>query len=334
MNANIKALLDDLGLPYKGNSKSFILTCPRCSKKDKAYIRKSDGRFVCWRCKEIDGFSGKAEYFFKEVCGLTLPEIKERLYGANETPLGVFVDIEVRDFFGPDDEVPEWIPDSLPEVDLHPDFRDLSSPFSKRGVDYLEGRGVPVSVAEQYGILFWPARQSIVFPVYARGRLLGWQTRTILPTEFFDENRLRMVRYPKALTSTGLRKDRTLMFADRIQGDHAILCEGPIDALKAHLCGGNVASMGKAVSHYQLSLLQHSGIKKLYLALDPDAFLESARILREMWSYMEVYDMRPPQKYADLGEMPMDEVKELFAGAPRVSPNHIFLHLDRTIFDV
>lgn len=117
------------------------------------------------------------------------------------------------------------------------------------------------------------------------------------------------------------------MFSDRINAEHAVLCEGPIDALKAHLCGGNVAALGKGVSSHQLELLKHSGITRLYLALDPDAFVESQNILKLMVQYVEVYDMRPPQPYKDLGEMPMEEVKVLMDQAPKLDANHMFLYL-------
>ena len=120
------------------------------------------------------------------------------------------------------------------------------------------------------------------------------------------------------------------MFGDRITGDHAVLCEGPVDALKAHLCGGNVCSLGKLVSIYQLNLLRNSGIRKLYLALDPDAFMEAGRLLRDVADELEVYDMRPPASLSDdtdLGKMSLEAVRDLMVAAPRLDRHHMFLYL-------
>jgi hypothetical protein len=117
------------------------------------------------------------------------------------------------------------------------------------------------------------------------------------------------------------------MFFDRLQGQkHAVLCEGPMDALKAHLCGGNVASMGKAVSRAQLQLLRNAGVERLYIALDPDAQEEANRIARQVGMDMKVYNMMAPAPYKDLGEMHFDAVRELFQSARRMGPGDLFLN--------
>jgi hypothetical protein len=173
--------------------------------------------------------------------------------------------------------------------------------------------------------MFWPAESRVVFPVTSNEKLLGWQSRTILPDKWIGEDG-EIHSVPKALTYSGLAKDRTLMFADRIVGSHAVLCEGPIDAIKAHLVGGNVASLGKAVSKYQLNLLVNSGITKLYIGLDPDASDEVSGIIRKLSEYdIEIYDMRPPN--GDLGAMTFEAVYDLYLNAPKVNAANIFLNL-------
>jgi hypothetical protein len=319
----IRLLLEDDGIKYTQNHKSLILKCPKCRKSDKLYIRKSDGRFVCWVCADTEGFSGKPEWALAALTGRDIGDLRKHLYGASG-PTTLFLDIRAEDFFAEDDEIPIFIPDELPEVLPAPGFVELAG---SPGATYLAKRGIPLPVALEYDIKYWPAEGSVVFPVVSRGRLVGWQTRKIGKTEWVDEDSGVTIKIPKAMTSVGLKKERVLMFGDRITGDHAILCEGPIDAIKATQCGGNVASLGKLVSRTQLELLKHSGISKLYLALDPDAFIESAKILKEMSRYMKVFDMRPPEPYKDLGEMPMAEVKHLMDNAPLLGPNHIFIYL-------
>jgi hypothetical protein len=118
------------------------------------------------------------------------------------------------------------------------------------------------------------------------------------------------------------------MFIDNLIGsDHAILCEGPIDALQCTLAGGGIAALGKAVSKSQLALLKYSGVRKLYIGLDPDAFIESNSMLRDMCNSMEIYDMAAPEPYGDLGEMSMGSVLELYKNAKRIGPTHMFFNL-------
>lgn len=321
----IPELLAEAGIGKpKQNSKSFILSCPRCLKKDKLYIRKTDGRFACWVCKERDGFQGAPEYALTELTGKTISELQRLLYGLETAHGAVSLDLDITDFFDEESEEIQ-LQNTLPEVMENPDFRDLDSEWGAPGLSYLESRGIPLAVAQEYGIKYWPGRSRVVFPVRSQGRLLGWQSRYIKPTEYIDEETGEVVKIPKALTYEGLKKEQALMFADRITGDHAILAEGPIDAIKAHLCGGNVASLGKAVSQTQLNLLKFSGITKLYLGLDPDAAIEAQKLVSRLSGDLELYDMRPPS--GDLGAMSFEQVYELYRSAKRVTPANLFLYL-------
>jgi hypothetical protein len=321
----LKDLLSEAGLEkVKENSKSYIFDCPRCHKKDKLYLRKTDGRFVCWICKETDNFQGAPEFLFTELLGTPVGELRRKIWGIDGPVATVHIQIELKDFFGDEDEI-EVIDSPMLPVEPNPEFRALTSQWSVRGVEYLASRGVPIEVALRYGIQYWPMAKRIVFPVKSNGLLLGWQSRYIEATEGIDEDD-NPFKVLKALTYDGLKKDKVLMFADRITDKHAILCEGPMDAIKCDLVGGNVCSMGKAVSKRQLELLKNSGISKLYLGLDPDASREVERIVKEMSSFMEIYDMRPPT-HTDLGAMSFEEVKELFYKAPKVTSANIFVYL-------
>lgn len=325
--ATLKALLDEGGVKYRQNSQSFILPCPRCRKRDKLYIRKSDGRFVCWICRDTEGFSGAPEWVLTELLSRPVSELRPLLYGTEETPAELFLDAQLLDFMEEGSPEAGFLVPDLPEVLPDPGFRDLDSQAGARGREYLESRGIPLDVALEYGIKYHASESRVIFPVVSRGRLLGWQARYIGETSFYDEEADLPITIPKVLTTPGLRKDLTLMFGDRIRGDHVVLTEGPVDAIKAHLCGSNVAAMGKGVSRVQLQLLKNSGVKKLYLGLDPDAFVESQKILHTMVDDIMVYDLRPPAQFSDLGKMSMAQVRELFDKAPRIDRNYLFLYL-------
>lgn len=315
-------LIQDSGLSYRQNSVSWIFSCPRCGKKDKLYIRKRDGRFVCWVCAETDGYKGRPEYALADLLSRSVSELQDQLYGYTrpETADGA-LEVKLLDFMEPQEI------EAKPSMQrlFPPDFVPIGSKSAANGAKYLEGRGIPLMIAEQYGIHYWPAKRRVVFPIRDNNVLVGWQDRTIDPTEIVTESGIYTV--PKAITSKGTDREHLLMFGDRMVGSpHVIVSEGPIDAIKAHLCGGNVATMGKAISNGQIKKILDSGIQNIYLALDPDAAPEMDRIIKA-FNGLNVYSMVPPKPFGDLGEMSMEAVLDLFHTAPKISHANIFVHI-------
>jgi hypothetical protein len=326
----IQDLLEEGGVSFKKNSLSFIMTCPRCNKKDKLYIRRSDGRFVCWFCKEVDGYQGKPEYALADLLGLSVGELQQKLHGS-VSPDTLFFDPKIFDFRNEEDndiiELPEAF--QLEEVFWPYEFFPIEDEASLRGRAYLEGRGIPLDVAMKYGIRYCPPKRRVVFPVMVEGKLVGWQERLIVPHRNFNVDLAAWMEAPKALTSKGMKRDAVLMFGDLMKGcDHVILCEGPVDAIKADRCGGNVATLGKAVTAKQIELLKCGGVRKVYLGLDRDAARETQRLVDEFNGCgIECYDMTPPREFHDLGEMSFDQVYDLFLHAERVQPGHLFVYI-------
>lgn len=333
--AILKQLLLESGLAYGQNGRSYIFTCPRCKGRKKLFMRKNDGRFVCWKCKETEGYQGRPEFALADLLGQTVKQIAGRLYGGAYTPSGVFLDVRVDDFYGEDDDddVSEIV--TLPTVLWPFDYYELDDPFAARGVKYLEGRGIPADIAKQYGIRYWPEGQRVVFPVADGSALYGWQGRLVIPTTYVDENGEDR-ELLKIQSSREIPRERVVMFADRLRNsEHAVLGEGPVDAIKAHECGGNVCTMGKAVGPEQMNLLLNHGIKKLYLALDPDAADETMRLIRKHYDDVEIYRMVAQvggaKEKPDLGAMSFKDVKELFLGARRVGAGQVFIFLDPSV---
>lgn len=322
----LKNLIEASPLSYKENEGSFIFDCPRCGRADKLWMRKRDGQFICWYCAEIDRFKGRPEYALKELLGMPLDEIRNRLYGESWHTDEGYLNLELRDPNGDEEYINE---PSVNQVPFPSESCEIDHPHARRGADYLAGRGIPVDVAASYGIRYWPLERRVIFPAFIHDILVGYQSRAVFPTEWTDRVTGEKKSCAKILTSIGLERDKTVMFYNRLKGSrHAVLCEGPVDALKAHLCGGNVATMGKIVTKGQLNLLRCQGIEKVYLALDPDAALEATRIARELGD-LELYVLEPPPGYKDLGDMSMEAVRELFDTAPKVLSNHLFVYLRR-----
>jgi len=314
-------IVKDSGLSYKSNSKSWIFTCPKCSKKEKLYIRKSDGRFVCWSCQD-KGFWGRAEHALHALLGLSIEELRKRLYGGDQSDGTAPLRLDLSAFLDSDEEVAEALPEKL----LHPDFIPIAEPGAERGRMYLRGRGIPTEVAKEYGLQYWAARSRVVFPIVMNGKVYGWEARATGPTEFLNENGEK-VTIPKTLGLPGMRKDLMLMFADRLKGaEHAVVCEGAVDAIKAHFCGGNVATMGKNVSKEKLDLIRSTGVRRIYVALDPDAAKDISKMVKA-YGDLEVYHLRPSAGHKDLGEMSFEDVYEQFLSARRVNAGNVFVHV-------
>lgn len=312
----LKSLVEDSGISFRQNSVSWIFTCPKCSKKDKLYLRKRDGQFVCWYCATTEGYRGRPEFALRDLLSMPIADIKARLYGEDGfhySPGSILGLPPLEDFFDREEFIPySLVP--LKEVPFPLDYYPIEEPEAKRGLDYLAGRGIDLALAQRYGVRYFPENCRVIFPVVVDGRTVGWQGRTVI------DDSMKILTDPK-----GLDRNRCLMFQDRLKGSrHAVMTEGPIDAIKCDLCGGNVSAMGKSVSRGQLQILRDAGIESLYLGVDPDAAAEMTRLCREMADF-KLYHLTPAPGFKDLGEMSPEGVLERFRVAPRVSAANVFL---------
>lgn len=314
----IVKILEESDINFKTNARSFIIECPRCN-KEKLYIRRSDGVFICFYCDGKERFSGSPEFLLRELCpDYTFPEIKHRLYGDWKQNIKNFRKEEVNT------DVETFREVLLPTMAFPDDHVDLNDPKAKKGIEYLESRGIPLDIAKKYNIRYAHNQHRVMFPIEHEGRLYGWQGRFIYNTEFTNDKN-QLIKIPKSLT-TG-EKAKSLMFRDRLTGsEHAVICEGPIDAIKADLCGGNICTMGKLVSQIQIDLIKSSTVSKIYLALDPDAIEEIQKLRKDFIDY-KIYDLRAPRPYKDLGEMDFKEVKELFDEARPLTGNRPMFYI-------
>jgi len=341
----LQDLIYNSGLSFNDrNTKSWVFTCPKCNKKEKLYIRRRDGRFVCFYCRDKEGFSGAAEFALALLLDKTVGEVTDVLYGPEfkATPrieskftysarlnLETGADDDDDDFGGPD--ALETVAPAPKGLTYPLEYQSVLTPGGAKGLAYLEGRGITADVAARYELMYDPLKRRVVFPVRSRGVLVGWQARLTGPHEWVDaQGQTRSM--PKILTTMeeGMR-DRVLGFEHRLVGsEHAVLTEGPVDALKCDLCGGNVFSMGKSVAEGQIERLRAHGIKRLYLGQDPDASKETQLLVRRYNDEFELWYMTPEGTgYEDFGAMPPECARECFLGAERVHPRRIFLSFNR-----
>lgn len=320
----LSKLIRNSGVAFRENATSYVFECPRCHKKDKLSMYKETGRFICYHCA-VDGFQGRPEFALCELLNRHIGEIRKIIYGSDIPDTLGYLDVQFVDIWGENEDIfePE-LNVNIPEVCWPPDFVGIEDPLAfVKGARYLYNRGITPEHVSVYDLKYSPADQRVIFPVKVENKLIGWQARSINPTERWDQENNRMVRIPKILTSGGLvgKGQKWLMFQDRLKGvDHCVLAEGPISAIKAHRCGGNVASMGKNVSLHQLNIIKNS-VKKLYIALDPDAGNEIAKLTYDLYDDLEIYLMRMPQNFEsldseenekDMGDLSENEVYEIF----------------------
>ena len=318
-------IVTDSGISYKENRISFIFNCPRCYKRDKLYIRKEDGRFICWFCADREGFRGKPEYALSELLAESYKSIKLKLYGDDIVEATVHWEPLIRDFFGDEDPIDEEAFEPV-MVKWPIGFFPIDHHKSLMGAQYLaEERGIPIEIAMEYGVMFSPEFKRVYFPVEHNGILVGWQGRYVSHTmAYWHEKQERNVTITKILSSSGIPRSNCVMFSGRLRGSaHAILAEGPVDSIKAHLCGGNIATMGKVVTPEQINVIRNSGIHKIYMGLDPDAAEEVGKLIRS-YEDIEFYNMRPPSDDIDLGKMSFEEVFDFFKSAPLMNKGHFY----------
>jgi hypothetical protein len=180
-------------------------------------IRKVDGLFVCFRCKDQNKFYGKAEKALHAITSIPTEIICKEVYGVID---GIpTLDFALEDFF------PESEEDFDITISVWPlDYLTIDNPFAREAATYLKGRGIPLDIAAKYRLRYWPKEKRVIFPVYYGEYLCGWQGRVL-------DNKYSPI---KIKSSVGLNKKDLLMFGERLTGSkHAVLCEGPIDAIKA-----------------------------------------------------------------------------------------------------
>jgi 5S rRNA maturation endonuclease (ribonuclease M5) len=299
-------------------SRSFVFDCPSCGGKNKLYVDRENGLTVCFKRKsdKCPKPGSKPTYALSLLTGLPFQQVKKELYDF-ETQLTD----EIRVSF--DDEVAPKLENPLKPASLPADIALIDEDIAKEGLAYLEGRGLNLELIKQQCIMYSPSKRRVIFPVIMGNVLYGWQGRAI---DKVDKN-FRMENL------AGDWKAKTLMFYNNIVGkDFAIVAEGPVSALKFAAVGNYVATMGKEISRAQLDLLRKSGIKKLYLALDPDAVDKLNKIREDMDNELkgkiECFIIKTPDHREDFGDSSFEECKEAFNKAEKLQGDEIFSYIE------
>ncbi len=322
----LRDIIESGGVKYRQSAGSYKFTCPRCGKADKLWIRKHDGVFRCWLCAESSNFKGRCEFALAEIYGESPTEYTKLIRG-NYAPLQQHLELEFVDHWG--EFGTEFSELEIADLEWPPVSAAWNEPGFAPGAIYLASRGIVLSTIKKYDIRYDCRDNRVQFPFKVGGALVGWQGRYCGPTKTADGKRIM-----KALTTIqdGIAT-KYLMFGDNLEtAAHAVLAEGPVDALKAELCGGNVASLGKGVSEGQIQEIA-SRVGKLYIALDGDAATDIMRLSAMSRDYKLVpFLMRVPSHREDLGDCTYAEVFEAFGKATEIHGSQMMISIGGELF--
>jgi hypothetical protein len=295
----IQKVLEDHGVRFKPNARSFVVNCPRpnCGKEGHCYIQKSDGRTKCFKCStgwDAVGIVSEMTHCGRDKAHVILFGRSDTSTSLHQLDVGTLINAGALETENLVQEVP------LKSEPLGPDF--VAAVHSDDAMRYLAKRGVTdPALIHRYDLRYHGFMHAVVFPVIRDGKYYGWQARVIPPRD----GELRLITKPK------FNKGRFLLNWDNASRAEAIvMTEGPFDCIKSDVKPGvsAVCSFGKGTSDDQLSMILASPAKRIYLGHDPDAVDEVDKLSDILCVHKEVYRLVPPEGKKDLGECSREEV--------------------------
>lgn len=300
----LKKLLIDNGYIVTENARSLVTECFSCGKSKHLYLFLETGYGKCMRC----GTSFSPEAIVVHITGCSFREAKRvlgkvgKLVGEQRQRLPHL--LQSNKNASPTKEIKRF--------PLPLDFFPLSTrPDLVTPLQYLQKRGITEEVIHKYDLRYSPAMQRIVIPIYMDDKCVGWQGRDVTDNASLPY-----------LSPLGFSRSSILLGIDCIEKDYefAILTEGPFDFLKVASLPNTLCSLGKQVTKDQIALIKKlTTVKKVYLALDPDACALFDSIACALEPTQEVFLMLPPKNKKDFGECTLTEILEAFQNAKRYS---------------
>lgn len=242
--------------------------CPYCGRDEKLGVNLTMYRTNCFRCNahvspaqlvmDIEGFD-------------TWAELTAFLNNGDFTEL-TFKEEKV--------ELLEKKPVYLPEG-----FRNIAigkSQLAKSMRGYVKKRGFDIKYASRVGIGYCTTGSLygyLVIPFYYNGELRYYNARAVM------SNGPRYNNPNKDIT--GLGKEFIIFNHDALSMYKKVfLCEGAINALTMGEQG--IATMGKAVSAYQINEIIKSPVERIIILLDPDAKKYALELAMKLVHYKSV----------------------------------------------
>lgn len=242
--------------------------CPYCGREEKLGINLSTYRTNCFRC----GVHPTPDQLVMDLENFnTLPELVNYLNSGN---------FEEYTFKEEKIELPEIKPVYLPEGYQNIKYGDSTLANTIRG--YIKSRGFDIDFCSKHGIGYCkqgPLFGYLIIPFYYKGELRYYNARSVIG------NGPRYNNPNKDITGVG--KEFIIFNHDALYMYNSIyLCEGAINALTMGDRG--IATMGKAVSRYQINEFIKSPVNRFIILLDPDAKEYAINLALKLVHYKKV----------------------------------------------
>lgn len=245
-----------------------VPVCPYCGRKEKMGINLTMYRTNCFRCGEhpnpaqmvmdIEGFETWSEL----LRFLDNGEFNELEFREERVELA--------------DKKPVYLPEGFTNI------RFGKSQLAKSMQGYVRKRGFDIEALSKLGVGYCNEGKLfgyLIIPFYYRSELRYYNARNVLGNGPRYNNPDR--------DTTGLGKEFLIFNYDALSMYRTVyICEGAINALTLGERG--IATMGKAVSAYQVNELIKAPCERYILLLDPDAIEQSINLALKLVYYKKV----------------------------------------------
>lgn len=253
-----------------------IPTCPYCGREQKFGVNLSMYRTNCFRCNahpspaqlimDIEGFT---EYH--ELINLLNNGQFDELQFKEEK-------IELAE------SKPVYLPDGFKLINQG------TSQVARSIRSYMSSRGFTIEELSKHGIGYvateGPFFGYLIIPYYNKGTLRYYNARNVIGQGPRYNNPNKDI--------TGLGKEFIIFNQDALDMYNSIfICEGAINALT--MGDRAIATMGKAISAYQVNQLIKSPVNRFILLLDPDAIKYSINLAFKLVAYKKVKVIQLPE---------------------------------------
>lgn len=245
-----------------------VPVCPYCGRQEKLGINLSLYRTNCFRCGE-----------HPSPAQLVM-DIENLDTWAELTALLNNGDYNELEFHEEKIELPERKEVNLPEGFQNIKFGKSQLAKSIRG--YMVKRGFNIDKLSKLGIGYCNEGNLfgyLIIPFYYKSELRYYNARNVLGSgpRYNNPNK----------DNTGLGKEFLIYNFDALSMYRTVyLCEGALNALTMGEQG--IATMGKAVSAYQVNQIIKSPVEHIIILLDPDAKLYAINLALKLVNYKKI----------------------------------------------
>ena len=326
------SILDKFGIEYSDRGRYVNSTCPipvHPSNADNPTAFSFDfdrGKWACWTCHCEDRFGRDVIGFIRGMLEKDLPAAIKWLTDFIELKLSLSVDeIDLN-------TINVVHKKRTMQLVIHKIVPENLLTFLKTPT-YLINRGFSKEILSKYQVGYWERlgtymHERIVIPVRDHdSRLIGFTGRLTIDKEEWLRRRgnqdrmwikwLHGTHYIRYNRDTHPFKREAVIFnlynvANRY--DTIVLVEGPLDGLKLEMAGISNwgASLGSSFSPIQQKLLLDAGIRKIYLAFDPDKAGRNCTVKAKklLGSHFDVKEIDVPEPY-DIGSLSLTTLRKI-----------------------